>query len=181
MEGCWSLKPAARGQYPLAAPSYAHVAPSATNGEQGNWTENRCSTHLVRSIRVKDCGSRYPSEGCSGRSTRPTLTNIADLKAISSALNRVKWVQVLRPQPIGVLSERLCAGLQSHARGVRLARTPPCPGSRRDLLNRETVAELKTRVQILLGTPSRRSSTGESHRLLSDCVGVRVVPSRPIW
>lgn len=36
-------------------------------------------------------------------------------------------------------------------------------------------------VRVIAEAPSRWCSTGQSHRLLSDCVGVRVVPSRPIY
>lgn len=148
---------------------HAHLAPSATNRETGNRTENRGSNPRVC---PKLQGERLRKSGGLGRcqwrfnSSHPDHSQLSDLigkfiaafKVISPALNRVRWDRALPPQPIEVLSERLCAGLQSHARGVRLAHTSPCPGSRRGLLPRDTVAELKTRVRILLGTPIGRVS-----------------------
>lgn len=62
-----------RDRYSPALP-YAHVAPLPTKQEKGNWTENRCSTHLVCSIRMKDCGSRSASDAGSAGSTPAILT-----------------------------------------------------------------------------------------------------------
>ena len=36
-----------RGAEPLCSSKYAHVAPLPTKQDKGNWTENRCSNHLV--------------------------------------------------------------------------------------------------------------------------------------
>jgi hypothetical protein len=87
-----------RDRYPPALP-HAHVALLPTKQDKGNWTENAGSNPAVCSIRAKDCGSRQASDACSACSTHAALTNFADTQGASSALNRAKWVQILRPQP----------------------------------------------------------------------------------